>query len=164
MRRKTNLTAKDIVTVIGCIVFLLTNLGAIGSGGRRRAKEVVCLSNLRQWGAFFQMYTNDNNGYFFSGEYNGTRSGMGSGRFWRLSMKPCSKDIKMWLCPQATRSRGLGIPRGDRPFIAWETAGDVGSYGLNGWVLNLPAAKQHSNRTNGWGRADTDLRTGRPRH
>ena len=70
----------------------------------------------------------------------------------------------MWLCPQATKSRGKGIPRGDRPFVAWETSGDIGSYGLNGWILNLPAAKQPQNRGNGWGRADMDPRTGGPRH
>jgi hypothetical protein len=39
----------------------------------------------------------------------------------------------------------------------------VGSYGLNGWILNIFASKNAANRTNGWGRADKDA-AGRSRH
>jgi len=156
MRHKTNFVKKDIIVVSFCAVFLLANLGAVGSSGRRRAKEIVCLSNLRQWGSAFAMYTNDNNGYFFTGELNGTRSGAGSGRFWRLTMKPYSKDKKMWCCPQATKVYKEDIPRGMWSYCAWELDGDVGSYGLNGWILNLPASQSPANRTNGWGRTPAE--------
>ena len=66
MKPGTAFTKKDIIVVLGCAVFLLANLGAIGSGGRRRAKELLCQSNLRQWGAAFSMYTDNNNGYFWN--------------------------------------------------------------------------------------------------
>jgi prepilin-type processing-associated H-X9-DG protein len=95
----------------------------------------------------FAMYTGDNDGYFFSGRVNGADAG--SGRFWREVMKPYSKDDKTWLCPQATKHRGYGnLGGGGRlPYSkdeAWVVDSgvdgdpDVGSYGLNGWVLNPP--------------------------
>lgn len=71
MRHEVHFTKKDILVVFGCMLFLLMNIGAIGSSGRRRAKEMVCLSNLRQWGTIFQMFTNDNDGYFQAGVGDG---------------------------------------------------------------------------------------------
>ena len=161
MKDKTRFTKKEILIILGCAFFMLLNIGAIGSGGRRRAKEMVCLSNLQQWGLMFAMYCGDNNGYFFTGELNGTRSGMGSGEFWRETMRPYSKDIKMWLCPQTEKRRPQGgIQSGSWSDFAWETANDVGSYGLNGWVLNIAASRASGNRNNGWGRTPAEWHWG----
>ena len=150
MRNKVNFAKRDIIVVSFCAVFLLANLGAVGSGGRRRAKEIVCLSNLRQWGSAFAMYTNDNNGYFFTGEFNGTRNGMGCGLFWRNCMRPYCTDARIWFCPQTIKPlRGVPIPPEYWSYIRWEFDGESGSYGLNGWILNLPASQNPSNRTSG---------------
>jgi prepilin-type processing-associated H-X9-DG protein len=157
MNRKVNITQKDIAVVLCCIIFLLTSLGAIGSSSRRRAKEAVCLSNLRQWGSAFAMYTNDNNGYFFTGENGGTRSLMGNGRFWRNCMRPYCKDARIWLCPQTVKPlRGVSLPPEYWSSSMWELDGEAGSYGLNGWILNLPASQNPANRTNGWGRTPAE--------
>ena len=67
MKTKLALKRRDFLVVLCCFAFLLVNNGAIGSGGRRRAKNLVCLSNLLKWGTIFQTYTNNNNGYFYSG-------------------------------------------------------------------------------------------------
>jgi len=152
MNHKVSITKKDFAVVLCCTIFLLTSVGAIGSGGRRRAKESICLSNLRQWGSAFAMYTNDNNGYFFTGELNGTRTGAGNGRFWRVLMRPYYKDKKILLCPQARTSYQQGMPAGDWPYMCWKLDGEAGSYGLNGWVLNLQASQNPGDRINGWGR------------
>ncbi|MHC4203472.1 MAG: hypothetical protein ACYSTT_02395 [Planctomycetota bacterium] len=160
MKHKLSFSKKDFGAVSACIVILILNIGAINSTGRRRAKEMVCLSNLRQWGMMFSMYCSDNNGYFFTGELNGTRSGMGSGKYWREIMRPYTKahSKKMWLCPQAVKPGG--IPRGTLSVAAWETADDIGSYGLNGWILNIAASRQSGNRNNGWGRTPADWHWG----
>ena len=63
-KHNINFAKKDVVVALGCVVFLLASLGAVGDSGRKRAKEAVCLSNLRQWGTIWAMYTDDNNGYF----------------------------------------------------------------------------------------------------
>jgi hypothetical protein len=39
MRLKADLIKKDIVIVLVCLLFLVINVGAINSGGRRRAKR-----------------------------------------------------------------------------------------------------------------------------
>ena len=39
MKSRTAFSKKEVVVVLGCVVFLLANLGAIGSRGRQRAKE-----------------------------------------------------------------------------------------------------------------------------
>jgi prepilin-type processing-associated H-X9-DG protein len=150
---------KDLVVILVCILFSLTGIEAIGSGGRRRAKETVCLSNLRRWGVVFEMYTNDNDGYFFSGELNGTRAGAGAGRYWRLTLEPYFQDNNLLCCPEAAKR--------DRKqtllcHTAWQVDGYPGSYGLNGWVLNIPASVQPQNRTNGWGRTPADWHWGTP--
>ncbi|NQT01316.1 MAG: hypothetical protein HQ580_04800, partial [Planctomycetes bacterium] len=163
MKSRRTFTRKDIFIILGCIVFLLKNIGAIGSSGRRRAKDMVCLSNLRQWGLMFAMYCGDNNGYFFTGELNGTRSGMGSGKFWRETMRPYTKahSEKMWLCPQAVKPLPQGgIPRDNWSVVAWQTSGDIGSYGLNGWILNIKASSSSGNRNNGWGRTPAEWHWG----
>jgi hypothetical protein len=67
MRHEANLDKKDAALVLGCVVFLLTSMGAIGSGGRERAKRAVCLANLKQLALAWNVYLNDNDGYFYQG-------------------------------------------------------------------------------------------------
>ena len=60
MRYGTKYTKKDLIIALCCIVFLLTNLAAIGSGGRRRAKEMVCLINAKYLAHAWLMYKDEN--------------------------------------------------------------------------------------------------------
>ncbi|MEJ2702244.1 MAG: hypothetical protein P8Z79_07355, partial [Sedimentisphaerales bacterium] len=50
----------------------------------------------------------------------------------------------------------------DWSYTAWETGNDIGSYGLNGWMLNIQASRQSGNRTNGWGRTPAEWHWGTP--
>jgi len=117
VKPKAAFTKKDLVVVLGCFVFLLVNIGAIGTGGRRRAREAACLSNLRQWGAAFQMYTNDNDGSFMEGNLSGGTPR----RTWIYILQPYYRDGKLKLCPMATKPwGGIGRMDGDTssPFVA----------------------------------------------
>ena len=155
MKPKTAFTKKDLVVVLGCMVFVLMNIGAIGSGGRKRAKEAVCVSNLRQWGVIFQDYTDNNNGYFMRGWVDNNRSTPRNQPtdYWLNALRPYySSNPNLRLCPEATKPR-LDIDgrwTGARnPFAAWGIfpwdgmektykKGDYGSYGLNMYVHNPP--------------------------
>lgn len=133
-------TLIELLVVIAVIAILMAILMPVLNRVRKQARSSACMMNLRQWALMFSLYCDDNNSYFFSGQYGGTFTNQGSGKFWRNTMKPYSKNIKMWLCPQAVKPPPSGgIPSDNWSFVAWENDGDVGSYGLNGWVLNPPA-------------------------
>jgi len=153
MEAKMTFTKKDVIVVAGCVVFLIVNIGAIGSGGRKRAKEAVCQSNLRQWGAIFEAYTNDNEGSFPLG-YLGTSAPQTDPKsfysHWLVATRGYISDKKIFLCPMATKPRAevitpIYLEAIGRTLLAWgrlpffpgyPTGGDLGSYGINGWVHN----------------------------
>jgi prepilin-type processing-associated H-X9-DG protein len=64
---KTAFTRKDIVVVLVCLIFLVINIGAISSSGRRHAKRAVCLTNLRQLMLAWTDYAGDNDGFIVNG-------------------------------------------------------------------------------------------------
>jgi prepilin-type N-terminal cleavage/methylation domain-containing protein len=177
MRKRRGFTLIELLVVIAIIALLMSILMPALQRVRKQARTAACLAQLKQWGLMFSMYCQENDGYFFTGEVQGARGsvmatidgvtkswGTGSGGFWRLVMAPYSKDMKMWCCPQATKPAPTGtIPQNGWTNVAWTVDGTVGSYGLNGWILNIFASKQSGNRTNGWGRNDTDG-AGRSRH
>ncbi len=67
MKSKIAFTKKDLAVALVCLVFLLMSLGAIGSGGRERAKRAVCLSNLKQLSLAWHQYADDNDGRIVNG-------------------------------------------------------------------------------------------------
>lgn len=135
---------KDIFAVLGCVVFLLMTLGAIGSSGRRRAKEAVCLSNLRQWGPVFHAFLQDNNGYFDTGWPHpaGEDGFFAGGHHWPITLQEYYRDRNLRFCPMATVSI---TSQPHAAFWAWPRMDLLnpnryyepeGSYGKNEWTAN----------------------------
>ena len=155
MKTKISFTKKDLFVVLGCVVFLLANLAVTSSNGRARAKEMVCRSNLRQWGAVFDMYTTDNNGSFHEGWTINIRCG---DRWFDLLRPYLNDNNDLHCCPTATRVRQLyfeqtgasgkfsawgkfvGGPKGGTA-LAYPTSlrGSYGSYGINIYACNPTA-------------------------
>jgi prepilin-type N-terminal cleavage/methylation domain-containing protein/prepilin-type processing-associated H-X9-DG protein len=136
-------TLVELLVVIAIIALLMAVLLPALGKARKQARNVVCQSNLKQWGLMFAMYCERNDSYFFSGQINGSFiAGANFGRYWRVIMKPYSQNKKMWLCPEASKPQAVGgMPdEGAMSDVAWEYDHDVGSYGLNGWVLNPPGS------------------------
>ena len=152
MKTRIPFTKKDLFVVLGCVVFLLGNLAVTSSNGRARAKEMVCRSNLRQWGAIFDMYTSDNNGSF----HEGWTVNIKCGDRWFDLLRPYLDDNNdLHCCPTATKVRRLygtltgatgkfsawgkfiGGPEGGTT-LAYPTSlrGSYGSYGINIYVCN----------------------------
>ncbi len=143
MKKQAGMTRSDGVVILACITIIIITMGAVGSSGRRRAKEMVCQSNLRQWGGIFQGYVERNNDRFFTGtQYS-------PGYWWPKELDDAHKNwkqTKIWFCPEATKptydeqghmSQTLSV------FNAWGiftgddlgTHGLSGSYGLNGYTI-----------------------------
>lgn len=161
MKHRTAFTKTDFLVVLACIAFLLANIAAVGQGGRSRAKEALCLSNLMKWGQVFQAYTADNDGYFHSREVG---TAQGYFQIWPYVYKPYYDDPMMRCCPTAripVKTTGTFCPWsklnggnfGAFPMNPVEGEGIplYGSYGLNRYILNLGGG--FSSRTEFWRRA-----------
>jgi prepilin-type N-terminal cleavage/methylation domain-containing protein/prepilin-type processing-associated H-X9-DG protein len=138
-RSQEAFTLVELLVVIAIISLLMSILLPALSRARKQARTVVCLSNLKQWGLSFAMYSDNNNGRFFSGQINGSYDLEANfGRYWRVTTKPYCNNKKMWLCPETVKPQSSGemTPKGALSSVAWEYDGDIGSYGLNGWVLS----------------------------
>jgi len=127
---KRGFTLIELLVVIAIIGLLMSILIPALAVARRYSKKVVCQSNLRQWGLILEMYTDENNGFFFEGVY-------GSGwDDWIEILQPFyGKKGKITFCPLAEKTADEG---GRGVYAAWqdEEGSDFGSYGLNGWVCN----------------------------
>jgi len=143
---KRAFTLIELLVVIAIIAILMSILMPTLRRAREQARGTGCLANLRQWGLIFAMYVDDNNGRFYSGLVKNTEQGVGNGEWWRETMRPFSKDKKMWLCPSAAKNRSsrsvtAGTAASD-PLDAWKVpasqGGDEGSYTPNGWMCNPP--------------------------
>lgn len=150
MRKRKGFTLIELLVVIAIIALLMSILMPALQRVRQQARRIACMGNLRQWGFYWKMYTDDNNSYWLSGR------GGGSGDWWIRPMRDMFKiDVKMRCCPQATKA--VGLAQSEHAGIgywsqqAWVsgsgTSAWVGSYGPNGWMCN-PAAGS----ANVWGR------------
>ncbi len=168
MKSKMSFSKRDVVVVLGCIVFLLATLGAVGSSGRRRAKAAVCLSNLRQWGSAFHMFAEDNEGYFMEGWTSQQVVGPPHKHYWMEALRPYYVNPDLRCCPEAA------IPGTEIGSIPWGISGtftgwgifpgecgepsswqfgvgcDYGSYGINAWVHNIEVLQT-------WGISNKDI-------
>lgn len=168
------LSKKDVVVSLVCVVFLLATLGAVGSSGRRRAKEAVCLSNLRQWGPAFDMFAEDNEGRFMRGWWSGgSTPGPFHTDYWMEAVRSYYGDPDLRCCPEAVipgtelghgpyggwgTFTGWGIFSGEcgEPSRSWSvvTACDYGSYGMNAWLCDpprdAPRFESHDVAKNNW--------------
>jgi prepilin-type N-terminal cleavage/methylation domain-containing protein len=156
-------TLVELLVVLGIIALLMSILIPVLAKARRQAKAVACISNLRQWAAFFSMYTLDSDGYFMlepayypdgsvmPGEHPEERT-------WYSILWPYHRERKLYLCPLATRPEDEG---GRNPFSAWglwdddlpygrgfeDASGEkylYGSYGMNYWILNPQSGQEPS--------------------
>jgi len=158
MGKRKGFTLVELLVVIAIIALLMSILLPALARVKKQAKEVMCMTQLRQWYLIFMMYTEDNDGFF-----HGELGAGGKSQGWVPALRPyytgngkaggssgsesgAERDIR--LCPMANRwfrSQGYtgpfaawGIYSGgtDDEGAWWAYEGDCGSYGLNGWVCN----------------------------
>ena len=134
-KRKAAFTLIELLVVISVIAVLMAILMPALQRVKKQASAVVCLSNLRQWGVIWSMYTQDHRGSFPTSVLT-----------WRSLVEKYHQDEnqKITLCPRAKKLYDDGaLP----PFGAWHQTWDsegrdssgrpyASSYGINQWLYN----------------------------
>lgn len=158
MKSKVTISKKDMIVIVACLLFLLATVGSVGSGGRRRAKEAVCLSNLRRMGSAFLKFAADNDGYFMEGWTYHPSPGPVHKHYWMEALRTYyGNSHNLRCCPEAVlpgTELGHSEYGGAGTFTAWGVfsgecgepssgwswvvACDYGSYGNNAWTCNPP--------------------------
>lgn len=151
MPRKRGFTLIELLVVIAIIALLLAILMPALQRVRKQARTVACLSNLKQWGLIFSMYTDEHDGVF--------EAGLTRPHHWTMTMKPYyGSDKKLFYCPSATRHIDeVGKWGNDTAWVFNSGAKegvDYGSYGVNGFVeTNIRQGEQKHWKTKNVGGA-----------
>jgi len=149
MGKKGGFTLIELLVVIAIIALLMAILMPALQRVKEQARTIGCLANLRQWNYVSAMYTQDNDGKFWSG-FDST------GYWWVLQLEDRIKDWKTnktWFCPTAKKpifDENGNMTPSFNIFNAWGIFekqrdghdsgpnGVAGSYSINGYVLTIP--------------------------
>jgi prepilin-type N-terminal cleavage/methylation domain-containing protein len=169
INKRKGFTLIELLVVIATIAILMAILVPALHRAREQGRTVRCLANLKQWNLIFAMYTENNDGNFWSG----LASFGNVGYWWPWQLEDGLKDWKknkIWLCPTAQKPRSeaganlnifnsWGIYKDsytdDITHIKYTagTNGINGSYALNGYVLSIPMGRDFSSgvpASDGW--------------
>ncbi|MBI9019619.1 MAG: type II secretion system protein [Phycisphaerae bacterium] len=141
MGKKKGFTLIELLVVISIIALLVSILMPALSKARHLGKNVVCMSNMKQWGAVFALYCEDNDGRLFS-----AWKSSGEGHVWLSFAEKYWDTEEILLCPEWNgRTQIQNADFGSRS--AWGVFPDAdvrlgyanrkGCYGANSWVGRL---------------------------
>jgi prepilin-type N-terminal cleavage/methylation domain-containing protein/prepilin-type processing-associated H-X9-DG protein len=152
-RQNPAFTLIELLVVIAIIAILAALLLPVLAKAKDRARNATCISNLRQWGVTWRIYTDENGGAFMSG----TKTQWPRGEWVLAFTNGYPQKPPLLLCPKATDRRGPGDQEvhtspDDPNAVDWggpTTAYDfpindpadlnhlqLASYGLNCWAFN----------------------------
>lgn len=97
-------TLIELLVVVAIIAILAAMLLPALSKARSKALATSCLSNLRQWGMFWNFYCEDHNGSFSSG----TTVGFARGEWCAVLQDYYRRKPFLLLCPDAKQRRRSG--------------------------------------------------------
>lgn len=143
MHRERAFTLIELLVVIAIIAMLMGILMPSLNLVRKQARSAGCKMNLHNWALIWDMYCEDNNGYFPKTGGLGWKRGT-----WIIALRDkWSTRSKMLLCPSATLRRPDDAAWGGSQRTYIQGTGDVGnergeeqeecSYGANNWLYDF---------------------------
>ena len=138
MGKRSGFTLIELLVVIAIIALLMAILMPSLNRAKKQAREITCQVNLKQWALIWQIYTDDNDGFFpYCGSLGWKRG------TWVIALRPQYETrTNILRCPMAMKR----LPSGDQWGGPYNTyimgTGGVGdrqeecSYGANCWIYN----------------------------
>lgn len=146
--RKKGFTLIELLVVIAIIALLLAILMPALDKAKDLARDVICRSNLKQWGLIWKLYTDDHDGKFsdgmsFPASYVSSNYPRGQ---WMVGMRDYldSTLLKILLCPSATQEHPTNNTYGGTNYAYYsgkwlpDEDAELASYGFNCWLFDLP--------------------------
>ena len=128
-------TLIELLVVIAIIALLLSVLLPSLNKAKEAARDVICRSNLSQWGPIWQVYTNENEGKFPDCTGFGALRGD-----WIVALRKDYPTGKITQCPKATKFVDYNLLLGNPAkntggvFSAYRNSTEeLCSYGMNCW-------------------------------
>lgn len=135
MKKRIKFTLIELLVVIAIIGILASLLLPSLGAAREKTKTAVCLSQLKQLGTSYIMYTDTNNGMFMPRIF-------AENQFWMGLLYPLHESEEIIQCPSAEHPVQSGWYWGDKDYAwggdsSWMRYNGInarGSYGLNGFL------------------------------
>lgn len=98
MRGRRGFTLVEVLVVIAVVAILSSILMPVFGRARAAARGTACVSNLRQIGQAFSMYTQDWDSYLpGAAPYVSVAT---PSRAWMVALQPYMVDRRVWVCPE----------------------------------------------------------------
>ena len=131
-RHRKGFTLIELLVVIAIIAILAAMLLPALSTAREKARQAVCMSNLKQLALAIQMYVDDYDGYFMAASAVFADASRYSWD-WFVRKGGYATNDRIFRCPSGTRVFQSGeSPAGDRDYV------------INGYLVGYSGAAYHN--------------------